>query len=101
MTAKTTSCAPLVEGAATACCQCGAALCLRKQVLNLAVGNDEKMLCLVCLSQESQQTPQELLAGMKLYIQGRDCFRKEWVRYLDVNFCPARESCFPGICFDK
>jgi hypothetical protein len=96
---QTQLCSPLVEGAPAECSRCASPLCLRKQVLNLAVGNIETMFCLECLSAESKQEPDELLAGMKLYVLGRDCLRKEWQKYATESFCPARETCYPSICF--
>ena len=90
---------PLVPGAALVCAGCGARLCLRKQVVNLALGHVDRMWCLTCLSLESGQSPAEILSGLKAYIQGRDCFRKEWVRYESVEYCPDRQGCLPGICF--
>jgi hypothetical protein len=57
------------------------------------------MLCLSCLAAQSDQQPEELLAGMKLYILGRECLRKEWRRYESENACPAPQSCYPSICF--
>lgn len=90
---------PLVAGAPLSCCGCGARLCLRKQVINLALGHVEQMWCLLCLSREGGQTPQEILSGLKTYIRSRDCFLKEWARYETVEFCPDREGCMPGVCF--
>jgi hypothetical protein len=92
-------CAPLVDGAPVACENCSAPLCLRKQVLNLAVGNIEAMHCLRCLGMESEQEPDEMLAGMKLYVLSRDCLRKEWEKYECASYCPQPESCYPSICF--
>jgi hypothetical protein len=91
--------APLVDGAPLTCHTCGAPLCLRKQMINLAVGNVEDMFCLLCLAKDSSQSPQELLAGLSLYINKRDCLRKEWARYTDVSYCPDRLGCLPDICF--
>jgi len=91
--------APLVEGAPTVCSACGAALCLRKQVINLALGNDEKMFCLGCLAKQTGQSAQSVLREIKPYAQSRECFYKEWLRYVDVQYCPDRLGCFPGECF--
>ncbi len=91
--------APLVAGAPLSCFGCGAELCLRKQVINLALGNVERMWCLLCLSREAGQSPQEILSGLKTYIQGRNCFLKEWVRYETVESCPDQQGCLPLVCF--
>ena len=90
---------PLVTDAPQQCQTCKAALCLRKQVVNLALGNVEVMYCLSCLASESQQVPQALLVDMMSYIDQRDCFKKEWQRYLSVDYCPDRENCFAAVCF--
>ncbi len=90
-----------VEGVATQCGNCGAALCIRKQVINLALGNAETLLCLTCLAQSEGETPASLILGMAGYIMGRDCFRKEWVRYQTVVDCPEPETCIPQTCFNK
>ena len=90
---------PLVSGAALTCAGCGARLCLRKQVVNLALGHVDRMWCLSCLSLQSGQSPAEILSGLKAYIQGRDCFRKEWVRYETTDDCPDPHRCLPDICF--
>ncbi len=90
-----------VGGAPTECSRCGAALCIRKQVINLALGNVDALFCLVCLAQNEQETPENLVSGMVGYIMGRDCFRKEWVRYKDIGDCPAPTTCIPQTCFNK
>ena len=90
---------PLVAAAPDRCAQCGAPLCLRKQVINLALGNTDRMNCLVCLGQEGGQLPDEVLSGIKAYVLSRDCFRKEWERYHGVEYCPDPQGCFPDRCF--
>ena len=91
---------PFVEGAPRDCAACGAPLCLRKQVINLAMGNTETMHCLGCLAKESDETPAGVLANLMSYVQMRDCFAKEWKRYSDVSFCPDRQGCHPDLCFE-
>jgi hypothetical protein len=90
---------PLVDGAPTDCSQCRQALCLRQQVINLALGNTDGMLCLGCLSRENEQTPADVLSRVKNYIQKRDCLAKEWARYSSQQFCPYPQTCVPGVCF--
>jgi hypothetical protein len=90
---------PLVAEAPGQCARCRAALCLRKQVMNLALGNTDEMYCLDCLSQENGQPPDVVLNKLLDYIQGRDCFAKEWVRYTGVDYCPDRAGCLPDVCF--
>jgi hypothetical protein len=90
---------PLVQDAPGHCHQCQKPLCLRQQVINLALGNTDEMLCLPCLSKENEQPPEAVLERLKHYIQERQCFQKEWVRYANINFCPDRNGCLPQICF--
>jgi hypothetical protein len=92
---------PFVKDAPRHCQACGAALCLRKQVLNLALGNTDEMFCLVCLSQQSDESPDELLKSLMVYVKQRDCFNKEWRRYTGTEFCPDLKGCYPGICFEQ
>lgn len=90
-----------VDDVPTQCSKCGAALCLRKQVINLALGNVEAVYCLDCLAVIEQEAPQKLISGLAGYIMGRDCFRKEWVRYKGVEDCPQPSTCIPETCFNK
>ncbi len=89
----------LIPGTPVVCCQCASSLCLRKQVLNLALGETEKFLCLFCLAAAHQQPPEELLQQMRDYVLSRDCFKKQWQRYLSVEYCPCPNDCLPDHCF--
>jgi hypothetical protein len=86
-------------GLSSQCCLCKASLCLRKQVINLALGNTDQMKCLICLGQESHKSPQAVLLGIKGYVQGRECFAKVWNRYVHIEDCPNQQECFPDDCF--
>jgi len=88
-----------VDGVPACCHNCGGALCLRKQVVNLALGNTDELLCLVCLGRDSERDPVDVLENIMGYIDSRDCFRKEWARYCDRTFCPDPAGCFPDTCF--
>ncbi len=90
---------PIIDQAPLNCCICNAALCLRKQVVNLALGKTDKMMCLSCLAAENNQTPDEVLKSLKSYILLRDCFSKQWHRYKNVEYCPDKQGCFPDLCF--
>jgi hypothetical protein len=90
-----------VTSAPRYCSSCRAPLCLRKQVVNLALGNTDEMFCLVCLGAESSRSPQEVVANLTGYIMSRECFRKEWVRYKDVSYCPDPMNCCPNTCFPE
>ena len=89
----------LLEGLPTQCTHCGNPLCLRKQVVNLALGNTEEMYCLKCLAAQAKTTERAVLENSAGYIRGRDCFRKEWKRYVDLSYCPDPKGCIPEICF--
>lgn len=91
----------IVEKAPLHCAQCGARLCLRKQVINLSLGNAEEMLCLVCLSNNNSKAPQEVLSQMRAYVVGRQCFRNQWLKYRNESYCPEPDNCFPDICFEE
>jgi hypothetical protein len=85
----------------TQCFECAAALCVRQTTINLSLGNLEQMKCLVCLAAEEDTTPEQILSGAVDYILGRECFRKEWVRYQGVQDCPDPLGCIPAVCFGK
>jgi hypothetical protein len=89
----------LIKEAPLFCKSCGKPLCLRKQVLNLALGYTSEMHCLVCLSKMNETTEIDLLNTTKPYILSRKCFQKEWVKYLNVDFCPDKQGCYPETCF--
>ncbi|HEY9712808.1 MAG TPA: hypothetical protein V6C72_05025 [Chroococcales cyanobacterium] len=88
-----------IDGAPLSCHSCQTALCLRKQVVNLALGNTDTMYCLNCLGVENGTVPEALLTRMRDYALSRDCFKKEWIKYESVAFCPDRAGCLPDICF--
>jgi len=90
---------PLIEDAPATCSQCGNALCVRKQVINLALGNTETMQCLVCLAAACGSTNVELLDNTRAYVFDRECFRKPWQRYRDRHDCPDPAGCIPDVCF--
>jgi hypothetical protein len=92
---------PLIEGAPTTCCHCGAKLCVRKQVVNLALGNPDEMQCLQCLANESETGEAEVLTSARGYVMSRECFRKEWNKYPDRKACPDPKGCIPGVCFNE
>lgn len=83
------------------CSNCKQALCLRKQVMNLTLGNTDEMFCLQCLGQENDKEALEVLLNLKEYALKRDCFLKEWRRYSTVADCPDRDGCFPSQCFSE
>src|ERR1700728_3881371 len=68
---------PLIDGAPSSCSKCDAPLCVRKQVINLALGNTEEMQCLKCLAKESESSESDVLKTSRGYVMERECFRKE------------------------
>lgn len=88
-----------IEGAPAFCAECAAPLCLRKQVINLALGYADEMYCLVCLAGEKNKDPEDILVSMRDYVHLRECFRTQWLRYRNRNWCPDPKGCFPNICF--
>ncbi len=89
---------PSLEVEPIACFDCGTVLCLRKQVINLALGNIDTMWCLVCLAGHNSQEPEDTLARVKAYLKGRECFASQWNRYKMID-CPDPKRCFPDTCF--
>lgn len=78
-----------IVDAPSACANCGQSLCLRQQVVNLALGQTERMLCLTCLATENEQSQNEILESIVPYILSRDCFAKEWRRHTSDAHCPG------------
>ena len=74
---------------------------MRKQVMNLTLGNTDEMLCLVCMGNESDRKAVEVLLTLKGYALSRECFAKQWRLYQTVADCPDREGCFPDQCFSQ
>lgn len=92
---------PLIEGIPTACRECAGDLCLRQQVLNMALGFTESLLCLHCLAKENGKEPDEMLGDLKVYIYSRECFKSQWIKYLDESYCPSPKGCYPSVCFEE
>lgn len=95
------SCHLLIDGCPTQCCACQISLCLRQQVVNLALGFTDVMHCLNCLAQKNQKEPEFILDDLQIYIQSRECFKSQWVKYLDETFCPSPKECYPSVCFKE
>lgn len=77
------------------CDQCGAAVCERVQLMNLALDYVEDLYCLPCLASLQDMEPPELAEFAKDYIESRDCFKTPW-RKFDAAPCPRLEN---GQCF--
>jgi hypothetical protein len=92
-------CRHLIEGLETSCSSCGQPLCLRQQVLNLALGTEQDLLCLACLAKENGKTREEMLVDMGPYVLSRECFYKQWRLYKSDADCPDPLGCLPKNCF--
>ncbi len=79
----------------SACKDCSAKLCLRKQVVNLALGNVDTMSCLNCLGAQSNKSASQVLEQIVPYILSRDCFAKKWRNYKDSG---TMSSCDDVCC---
>lgn len=77
------------------CDQCGAPVCERVQLMNLALGYEADLYCLDCLAQLQDMPADELAAFAKSYISSRDCFKAPWLKF-NARDCPKLET---GACF--
>jgi len=89
----------LIAELSSKCASCGKLICLRQQVINLALGYTEELRCLICLAGEHDQTTAALLSTTKDYVMRRECFAKEWIKYKTRDFCPDKIGCIPDVCF--
>jgi hypothetical protein len=92
-------CLRLIDGLESECCRCHQGLCLRQQVLNLALGAEQDLLCLDCLAAENEKTGQDLLLDLGSYVVSRECFAREWKKYQSKSDCPDPGGCLPETCF--
>jgi hypothetical protein len=94
-----TSCLLLIDTMPTVCHKCQTALCMRQQVLNMAQGDLDAMLCLSCMAQDCAKEPEQVLLDVGAYILSRQCFSTEWIKYADSSACPFATTCLPDVCF--
>lgn len=82
---------------AYACDRCGAPLCERVQVMNLALNYVEELFCLACLAAE-QEMPENALADFaREYVYARECFKTPWDQFAArARDCPRLSA---GRCF--
>jgi hypothetical protein len=78
------------------CASCGAVVCLRQKIINLALGADEKMDCLACLSRKQSNTPEQVLSTIVPYVLSRQCFAKPWLSQTQCRSCADPVHC---LCF--
>ncbi len=77
------------------CDRCGAPVCERVQLMNLALNYEEELFCLDCLAAEQDMSPEALADFAKSYVYSRDCFKNPWMKF-DATPCPKRTD---GLCF--
>jgi hypothetical protein len=69
------------------CDQCGAPVCERVQLMNLALDYVEDLYCLQCLANEQGMPQPELAEFAKDYVQSRECFKTPWDKF-NASTCP-------------
>lgn len=67
----------------------------------MALGYTDKTLCLLCLSNDTGRTREDVLETVLPFISKRDCFLKPWKRYENVDYCPSPTTCIPDTCFQE
>ncbi len=84
-------------GTEEVCAQCGAELCRRQIVFNLALGYESEYSCISCLANEKNQNPIVLFNYLLNYIKTRPCymimFEKSRCDETRMLGCPYRSSC--------
>jgi hypothetical protein len=77
------------------CDRCGALLCERVQLMNLALNYVEDLYCLTCLATEQDMPEPELAEFAKDYVYSRECFKMPWDKF-DAKPCPRlqHQQCF-------
>ncbi|MBX9687476.1 MAG: hypothetical protein K2X27_12285 [Candidatus Obscuribacterales bacterium] len=83
------------------CANCNEEVCLRQQLISMALGYAELTYCLKCLAADTARTREDVLETVLPFIWKRDCFLKPWNRYENQDYCPFADSCIPSTCFQK
>lgn len=83
------------------CASCAEEVCLRQQLISMALGYADKTLCLVCLAADTGRSREDVLETVLPFISKRDCFLKPWRRYENVDYCPFVDKCIPKTCFQE
>src|SRR4051794_9740319 len=81
------------------CDRCGAPVCGRMQIMNLALDFVEELFCLACLASEQDMAEAELADFAKAYVYSRECFLTPW-QNIQAATCPKieQQQCF---CQDR
>jgi len=69
--------------------------------MSLALGYAEEEYCLSCLAKMHGYDLESMYDFIYGYVQGRDCFKKEWVKMKDKSECPLPDLCVINKCFSK
>jgi hypothetical protein len=77
------------------CDRCGAPVCERVQIMNLALDYVEELYCLACLAAEQGIREPELADFAKSYVHSRECFKTPWDAF-NAACCPklANHQCY-------
>lgn len=67
--------------------------------MNLALGYSEEFYSLKALAQKHNKNMEEMFEFAYDYVQGRDCFRKEWRKMKSASECPLPHECLIDTCF--
>lgn len=82
------------------CPKCNKSICRRAYTMNLALGYAEEQVCLECLSKMHDQDKESMYDFVFGYVDGRDCFKKEWVKMTSKDECPLPNDCVINKCFN-
>lgn len=80
-----------------ACDRCGALVCERVQIMNLALDNVEELFCLACLAEEQDMEQPALAEFARDYVYSRECFKTPWDAFAaQAQRCPnlANHTCY-------
>ena len=77
------------------CDRCGAPVCERMQIMNLALDNIDDLYCLACLAEEQDMAQPALADFAREYVYSRECFKTPWDA-VDAKGCPRLST---GECY--
>jgi len=71
------------------CDRCGAPVCERVQIMNLALDNVDELFCLACLAEEQDMAQPALAEFARDYVYSRECFKTPWDSFsAQAKQCP-------------
>ena len=83
------------------CSVTGLPVCRRIFNMNLAFGYTEEFYSLQALAKKHDKSMEDIFDMGYDYVQGRECFRKEWDKMKERSECPLPNDCMIGKCFDE